>query len=109
MTDEILKLAEAYLTRLAKENGYLYGTEDEVIAWEKSDAANPATIKQLVELVRLQHEALENSLDCVQQEFDEDWRHGLPTRAKQLDGMREMLDKHKEAIAAYEAFEKGEG
>jgi hypothetical protein len=50
-------------------------------------------------MIKQKDEALANSLDAVQQEYDNDWRHGVPTRAAQLEGMRELLEKHKEALA----------
>jgi hypothetical protein len=45
-------------------------------------------------------DALENSVDTVQHEYDADWRHGLPTRKAQLDGMKECLDAHIAAITS---------
>ena len=45
-------------------------------------------------------DALKNSVDTVQHEYDADWRHGLPTRKAQLDGMKECLDAHIAAIAS---------
>ncbi len=45
-------------------------------------------------------DALENSVDTVHHEYDADWRHGLPTRKAQLDGMKECLDAHIAAITA---------
>ena len=43
--------------------------------------------------------ALEESVDLVEHTYLNDWRHGIPTRAKQLAGMREGVELHKEAIA----------
>jgi hypothetical protein len=45
-------------------------------------------------------EALENCLDIVQHEYENDWRHGLPTREKQLAAMRDMVQQHEAAITA---------
>jgi len=45
-------------------------------------------------------EALENSVDTVQHEYDTDWRHGMPTRKAQLDGMRVLLEQHQAAITS---------
>jgi hypothetical protein len=42
--------------------------------------------------------ALEESLDAVETEFAEDWRHGIPTREKQLDRMKLMIVEHKAVI-----------
>lgn len=57
-------------------------------------------------------EALEDSVNLVQNEFDTDWRHGVPTRKSQLAYMEEMLQKHKDSIpalrAAIEQMEKCE-
>ena len=44
--------------------------------------------------------ALENSVDLVRHEYNTDWRHGLPTRKAQLDGMKEGLDAHEATITA---------
>jgi hypothetical protein len=46
------------------------------------------------ELLRRALAALEESLDAVETEFDEDWRHGIPTREKQLDRMKWMIVEH---------------
>ncbi len=45
-------------------------------------------------------EALEESVDLVQDAYDTDWRQGLPTRKKQLDAEKIALDNHKKAIDA---------
>lgn len=42
--------------------------------------------------------ALENSIDTVRNEYENDWRHGLPTRKAQLDAIKEMVDQHDSAI-----------
>jgi len=43
--------------------------------------------------------ALEESIDLVEHDYESDWRHGLPTRKAQLDGLRKGVELHKEAIA----------
>jgi len=48
-------------------------------------------------------EALENCLDIVQHEYENDWRHGLPTREKQLAAMRDLVQRHEAAITALRA------
>jgi hypothetical protein len=48
-------------------------------------------------------EALEKSIDTVRNEYNTDWRHGLPTREKQLLAIREQVDKHEAAINALRA------
>jgi acyl-CoA reductase-like NAD-dependent aldehyde dehydrogenase len=63
-------------------------------------------IKAMCQLIRQQHEALKNSIDAVQSEYDNDWRHGMPTREKQLSGIKELLDQHKATLAKYEEFNK---
>jgi hypothetical protein len=45
-------------------------------------------------------EALTESRDTVWNEYTADWRHGMPTRKAQLDGMKEMCEAHDAAIAA---------
>ena len=45
-------------------------------------------------------EALEESIDTVRNEYESDWRHGVPTREKQLSAMRELVEKHEAAITA---------
>lgn len=52
------------------------------------------------EIMQQALDALENSVDTVQHEYDADWRHGIPTRKAQLDGMKECLDAHIAAITA---------
>ena len=49
-------------------------------------------------LLKRAFNALENSLDAVQQEYDTDWRHGLPSRKRSMDGMLELLNEHKAVI-----------
>ena len=66
--------------------------------------ATPENILRLIALLKKQHEALENSIDTVANEYHDDWRHGLPSRQKQLDAMAKMLELHREAIAEYEAL-----
>jgi hypothetical protein len=54
----------------------------------------------MIEAMKQALEALENSVDTVQHEYDTDWRHGLPTRKAQLDGMKVLLERHQAAITA---------
>jgi len=51
-------------------------------------------------LLRQCLEALENSIDLVQHEYRENWRHGVPTREKQLNGLKEQMDTHEATIDA---------
>ncbi len=55
------------------------------------------------EVMRKALEALENSLDLVQAEYTDNWRHGLPTRAAQLDGLKRLAEDHASAITALRA------
>lgn len=55
------------------------------------------------EVMRKALEALENSLDLVQAEYTDNWRHGLPTRAAQLDGLKRLAEDHASAIEALRA------
>ena len=80
-TEELLRLAKATLDwDYECDDPYCTCTAD---MDSFHAAANPATIKQLVELCRLQHEAL-LTYEC-------------------------HPEREQEAIAAYERFEKGEG
>ena len=45
-------------------------------------------------------DALEESVDTVRNEYETDWRHKMPTRKAQLEGMKAGLDAHDAAIAA---------
>jgi hypothetical protein len=45
-------------------------------------------------------DALTESVDLVQNAYDENWRHGLPARAAQLAAEKTALDAHKSAIEA---------
>lgn len=48
-------------------------------------------------------EALEESVDLVRSDYMQDWRHGLPTRKAQLDGMKEQVEAHEAAISSLKA------
>ena len=78
-TEELMKLAEASIKERPARNRL----------YKLQDAANPETIKQLVELCRLQHEALK-------------WAAEVDSA---YDG--EPADELTEAIAAFNRFEKG--
>lgn len=56
-----------------------------------------------IEVMRKALDALENSLDLVQAEYTDNWRHGLPTRAAQLDGLKRLAEDHASAIEALRA------
>jgi hypothetical protein len=43
-------------------------------------------------------QALEESFDTVRNEFENDWRQGVPTRKAQLELMREAVDFHEQTI-----------
>lgn len=47
--------------------------------------------------------ALEESVDLVRNDYATDWRHGLPSRKAQLDGMAEAVKAHQDAITALRA------
>lgn len=53
--------------------------------------------------LRLALEALENSVDLVQAECQDNWRHGMPTRASQLAGLQKLAEDHVTAITALRA------
>lgn len=48
-------------------------------------------------------EALENSVDLVANDYHDDWRHGIPSRAAQLAGLKAQVEAHKAAIVALRA------
>lgn len=48
-------------------------------------------------------DALVESVDLVQHDYDSDWRHGMPTRAAQLASSLAALNAHKAAIDALRA------
>jgi hypothetical protein len=48
-------------------------------------------------------DALTESVDTIQREYDTDWRHGIPTREKQLAGMKAIVDEHVATIDALRA------
>lgn len=56
-----------------------------------------------IEVMRKALEALENSVDLVQAEYTDNWRHGRPTRAAQLDGLKRLAEDHASAITALRA------
>ena len=45
-------------------------------------------------------DALEESVDLVQHDYDADWRHGMPTRKAQLDASLNALTAHRATITA---------
>ena len=51
-------------------------------------------------LLRQALDALEESVDLVQHDYDTDWRHGMPTRKLQLDAALTALTAHRAAIDA---------
>jgi len=50
------------------------------------------------ELIRRALRALEESLDAIRLEYASDWRHDIPSRQAQIDGMRALLDEHEAVI-----------
>lgn len=86
-TEELMKLAEAAMYEAANFATIALGDTSQYDLFEA--AANPETIKQLVELVRLQNEALK-------------WAAEVDSA---YDG--EPADELTEAIAAFNRFEKG--
>jgi hypothetical protein len=57
-----------------------------------------AEIARLKEAVKVAVEALAESVDLVRYDYEEDWRHGMPTRAAQLAAKKSALDAHQAAI-----------
>ena len=55
------------------------------------------------EALELALDALTESIDLVRNDYATDWRHGLPTRKAQLDGMAETVKAHEAAIEACRA------
>ena len=60
-------------------------------------------INELYHALFMAKRALEESADLVSTEYATDWRHGMPTRAKQLAGMKALVDAHYAAIASAQA------
>ena len=52
------------------------------------------------ELMQQALEALVESVDLVSNAYEADWRHGLPTRKAQLDGMKAGVEFHEATITA---------
>jgi hypothetical protein len=52
------------------------------------------------ELMKQALDALEESVDTVHQISESDWRHPIPTRKTQLDGIKNLVEQHKAAITA---------
>ena len=55
------------------------------------------------EVLQMVHDALINSSDALWNEYQSDWRHGVPTRKAQLDGKLRMAEDHDKAITAIKA------
>lgn len=53
---------------------------------------------EALEVLRLALDALVESVDQVQHDYDTDWRHNIPTRASQLQRSLDALTAHKTAI-----------
>lgn len=53
--------------------------------------------------MRMARDALLESADLVRQDYESDWRHGMPTRAGQLAAKKATVDEHDKAIAALDA------
>ena len=62
-----------------------------------------ARIAELCHALLVAKRTLEESSDLVSNEYATDWRHNTPTRAKQLAGMKALVDAHYAAIASAQA------
>jgi len=62
-----------------------------------------ARIAELCHALLMAKRALEESAELVFIEYAKDGRHGMPTRAKQLSGMKALVDAHYAAIASAQA------
>lgn len=51
------------------------------------------------ELVERAASALEESVDMVRNDYATNWRHGMPTRAAQLESLRRSVEAHESALA----------
>jgi hypothetical protein len=51
-------------------------------------------------LLRQALDCLVESVDLVRHDYEGNWRHGVPTRERQLAGMNEQLDQHEATITA---------
>ena len=54
----------------------------------------------IIETMKQALEALEESVDLVRHEYTTDWRHGMPTRKAQLDGIKRGVEAHEQAITS---------
>ena len=50
------------------------------------------------ELMQRALKALEESLDAIRLDYASDWRHDIPSRQAQIDGMRALLEEHEAVI-----------
>lgn len=66
-------------------------------------AATQAEVEALRGVMQQAREALVDSVDLVREDYLTDWRHGIPTRAAQLEGKKAELDRHEQTIAAIDA------
>jgi len=87
--DELEALADAAREEITNPKGRLH-----FFSTQFYNATSPQTIKQLIALVRLQHEALNLSLVFME----------TPPEMRKVQPWTQCHD----ALAAYEAFEKGE-
>ena len=61
------------------------------------------TAPTLREAAQAALDALTESVDLVQNAYDTDWRHGMPTRAAQLAAGKDALHAHRSAIKSLRA------
>lgn len=73
--------------------------------WRAAQSSQAAEIEALkadiatkYDVIRAMLAALEESVDMVAENYNTDWRHGVPTRQAQLDGKYELLEAHRAAI-----------
>lgn len=90
--DELKTLADAASEEITNPKGRLH-----YFSTKFYNAANPEAIKQLIALVRLQHEAL-TRLDMT----------GIKYNESPVDAVGRMRGIAQEALTAFDAFEKGE-
>lgn len=62
-----------------------------------------AEVEALRKVMQQALDALVDSVDLVREDYRTDWRHGIPTRAAQLEGKKAELDRHEQTIAAIDA------
>lgn len=98
MSTEALRLADLF--ELEDDHESLYR---QAAAELRRLSAVEAERDRLREALEAALDALTESVDTVRDEYVSDWRHGMPTRAGQLEARRKGVEAHESAITAARA------